>query len=191
MVTGGAPIAGEVLEFLKIAFCCPIFEGYGLTETCGAATLSHIKDKTCGHVGGLSIICKLRLKDVPEMGYHATDDPPRGEICFKGMNIFKGYFRNPEKTKECFDQEGWFCTGDVGTILPNGAIKIIDRAKNIFKLSQGEYIAPEKLENIYVQSEYIMQIFVHGDSLQTYLVAVVVIEPEKVKGWLKMMGIRM
>ena len=56
-------------------------------------------------------------------------------------------------------------TGDVGVVYPNGSIKIIDRAKNIFKLSQGEYIAPEKLENVYVQSDYVAQIFIHGDSL--------------------------
>jgi long-chain acyl-CoA synthetase len=96
----------------------------------------------------------VRLRDIPEMGYSSQSSPPKGEICFWGPCIMKGYFNNPEKTDEAF-QDGWLLSGDVGMILPNGAIKIIDRAKNIFKLSQGEYIAPEKIENVFVQSEWI------------------------------------
>lgn len=90
------------------------------------------------------------------MHYLHTDPNPRGEVCFFGTGIMSGYFKNPEKTEEAFSDpetkvnNGWMHSGDVGMVLPNGAVKIIDRAKNIFKLSQGEYIAPEKLENIYV-----------------------------------------
>ena len=81
------------------------------------------------------------------MNYLHTNPIPAGEVYFFGSSIMKGYYKNEEKTKECmFD--GWLASGDVGAVLPNGALKIIDRAKNIFKLSQGEYIAPEKLENV-------------------------------------------
>ena len=151
IVTGSAPISGSVLDFLKVCFCCSVCEGYGLTETCGGSFITFPEDKETGIVGGPVHNVKIRLRDIPEMNYLSTDNPPRGEICFWGPGVMPGYFMNPEKTKECF-VDGWFLSGDVAVIQPNFSVKIIDRAKNIFKLSQGEYIAPEKLENIYVKS---------------------------------------
>lgn len=76
MITGGAPIAGEVLEFLKVVFSAPICEGYGQTETAAASTLSKAKDPMCGTVGGPLACVKIRLRDVPEMGYLSTNNPP-------------------------------------------------------------------------------------------------------------------
>jgi long-chain acyl-CoA synthetase len=111
------------------------------------------------------------------MQYLHTDNPPRGEVCMWGPSIMKGYFRNPEKTAEALSEDGWIYTGDVGLVKKNGAIKIIDRAKNIFKLSQGEYIAPEKLENVYVQSKFVLQSWIYGDSLRDYLVGFFVLDP--------------
>jgi len=123
------------------------------------------------------------------MEYLSTDKPyPRGEICLKGPCIFKGYYKRDDKTAEAFDAEGWFQTGDVGLVYPNGSLKIIDRSKNIFKLSQGEYIAPEKLENIFVLSPYIAQSMVCGDSLQSCTVAIVIPDELKVKEWMKANG---
>ena len=156
MITGSAPIASEVIDFLKICFCAPICEGYGMTESCGGSFATFPNDPTTGVVGGPLQNVKLRLKDIPEMNYYSTDEPhPRGEVCFWGPSCMKGYFKNPDKTAEAFHGE-WLKSGDVGMVLANGSLKIFDRAKNIFKLSQGEYIAPEKLENVYVQSEWVM-----------------------------------
>lgn len=128
MVVGSAPIAGDVLDALKVIFCCPIVEGYGQTETSGSATVTSRDDPIAGQVGGPLRCLKIRLRDLPEMKYFSTDKPPRGEICFKGSSIFRGYFKDREKTKAAFDEEGWLLSGDVGTILPNGSVKIIDRA---------------------------------------------------------------
>lgn len=153
LITASAPIDKDVLEFLKVAFCCPMAEGYGQTETASPGTLTFLDDPEGGHVGGPFRSNDIKLVDVPETGYTSEDKnskgeyQPRGEICIRGYNCFKGYFGQPERTKETLDENGWVHTGDIGTILPNGAIKIIDRLKNIFKLSQGEYIIPEKIEN--------------------------------------------
>jgi long-chain acyl-CoA synthetase len=155
MLTGSAPISGEVLNFLKICFCCPLTEGYGMTETSAGSVLVRIGDPKGGYVGGPVANVKIRIKDIPEMNYLCTNNPPKGEVCFKGPSVMKGYFKNQEKTDEMLSADGWLYSGDVGMIHPNGAIQIVDRAKNIFKLSQGEYIAPEKLENEFLKSEYI------------------------------------
>ena len=120
MITGSAPIAKEVLSFLKIAFCCPIHEGYGQTE-CGApAAITWSTDPVTGHVGGPFPTLEIKLVDVPDMNYTSEDTDeagvpmPRGEVCYKGYNNFTGYFRHAEQTNEAIDSDKWVHTGDIG-----------------------------------------------------------------------------
>uniref|UniRef100_UPI003AB0534E long-chain-fatty-acid--CoA ligase 5 isoform X1 n=1 Tax=Centroberyx gerrardi TaxID=166262 RepID=UPI003AB0534E len=188
MVTGAAPISPPVLNFLRASLGCQIFEAYGQTECTAGCTFTMPGDATSGHVG-VPVPCNVvKLVDVEEMNYFASNG--EGEVCIKGKNVFKGYLKDPEKTAEALDEDGWLHTGDIGKWLPSGVLKIIDRKKNIFKLAQGEYIAPEKIENVYVRSEPVAQVFVHGDSLQSSLVAIVVPDPEVVPSFAKKLGLQ-
>ena len=191
MLTGSAPISADVLDFLKIAFCCPIVEGYGLTETSAGSFVSLMHDPLSGHCGGPQSNVKIKLKDIPEMGYSSQNAEPTGECLMYGTSVMTGYYKNPEKTAEAFDgppENGWLKTGDVVKVFPNGSIKIIDRAKNIFKLSQGEYVAPEKVENILVQSPWLLQVWIHGDSLQNHCIMIACVDDIKFKNWAESKG---
>jgi len=104
MVTGSAPIDKQVVDFLKIVFSCPIQEGYGLTESSASGSIMSADDMVTGHVGGPVEVCKFKLMSLPAMEYEVTDKPyPRGELLMKGLPIFGGYYKNPEKTAEAFD----------------------------------------------------------------------------------------
>uniref|UniRef100_A0A8B9RW63 Long-chain-fatty-acid--CoA ligase n=1 Tax=Accipiter nisus TaxID=211598 RepID=A0A8B9RW63_9AVES len=186
MVTGAAPVSASVLTFLRTALGCQFYEGYGQTECTAGCSLSLPGDWTAGHVGAPMPCSIIKLVDVQEMNYLAAKG--EGEVCVKGPNVFCGYLKDPEKTAEALDKDGWLHTGDIGKWLPNGTLKIIDRKKHIFKLAQGEYIAPEKIENVYLRCEALAQVFVHGESLQAFLVAIVVPDPETLRNWAKKKG---
>ncbi|XP_071829175.1 long-chain-fatty-acid--CoA ligase 1-like isoform X2 [Apostichopus japonicus] len=177
MLTGAAPVSGEVLTFMRVVFGVTLIEGYGQTESTAGATTTIGGDANTGHVGPPLPCNMIKLVDVPEKDYFAKDD--KGEVCFKGSNVFKGYYKKPELTAEALDEDGWLHSGDIGQWLENGTLKIIDRKKHIFKLAQGEYVAPEKLENIYVSCPLIAQIFCYGNSNQTFVVALVIPDEEE------------
>ncbi|XP_071302361.1 long-chain-fatty-acid--CoA ligase 5 isoform X1 [Agelaius tricolor] len=188
MVTGAAPISPSVLTFLRAALGCQIFEGYGQTECSAGSTFSMPGDWTTGHVGAPLACNIIKLDDVEEMSYFSSNN--EGEVCIKGPNVFKGYLKDPEKTAEAIDKDGWLHTGDIGKWLPNGTLKIIDRKKNIFKLAQGEYIAPEKIENVYIRSAPVAQVFVHGESLRSFLIGIVVPDAEMLPEFAAKLGVK-
>ncbi|KAJ4892513.1 Long chain acyl-CoA synthetase 1 [Raphanus sativus] len=188
LVSGGAPLSPEIEEFLRVTSCCFVIQGYGLTETLGGTTLGY-PDEMCmlGTVGIPAVYNEIRLEEVPEMGYDPLGENPAGEICIRGKCLFSGYYKNPELTNEVM-KDGWFHTGDIGEILPNGVLRIIDRKKNLIKLSQGEYVALEHLESIYGQNPIVKDIWVYGDSFKSMLVAVIVPNQETVNRWAKGFG---
>uniref|UniRef100_A0A3Q3SX35 Long-chain-fatty-acid--CoA ligase n=1 Tax=Mastacembelus armatus TaxID=205130 RepID=A0A3Q3SX35_9TELE len=175
IITGAAPTSPSVLGFLRAALGCQVYEAYGQTECTAGCTYTTPGDWTPGHVGAPLPCNLIKLVDVPEKNYFASKG--EGEVCVKGPNVFKGYLKDPVRTAETLDANGWLHTGDIGKWK-----------KHIFKLAQGEYISPEKIENIYIRSEPVAQLYVHGDSLQSCLVGIVVPDPEVMPEWAKKKG---
>merc|ERR1711916_321979 len=101
----------------------------------------------------------------------------RGEVCIRGT-VMNGYYQQEDKTKEAVEENGWFHSNDIGCWLPNGTLKIIDRKNNIWKLSQGEYVSPEKIENILCRSNLVAQCFIHGTPNNSCVIGVVVPDAE-------------
>uniref|UniRef100_A0A673AXB2 Arachidonate--CoA ligase n=1 Tax=Sphaeramia orbicularis TaxID=375764 RepID=A0A673AXB2_9TELE len=185
-LTASAPISPTVLSFLRATLGCLIFEGYGQTECTAGCTFSMPGDWSAGHVGAPLPCAMVKVVDIPDMNYYAKNG--EGEICIQGPSVFRGYLKDPERTAEALDSDGWLHSGDVGQWLPNGTLRIIDRKKHIFKLSQGEYIAPEKIENVYMRCVPVLQVFVHGDSLQVRCMCIIVPDPEVFVDWAKERG---
>ena len=207
MITGSAPLAAHVMEFLRCVFSCQVVEGYGGTECGGACTVTDPLDlASLGHVGAPLASNEIKLLSVPDLGYTVADTvhgeehdaagavikaglpcEGRGEVCVRGPNVFPGYYKDAANTAEALDADGWLHTGDIGLWDARGHLKIIDRRKNMFKLSQGEYVAAEKVETA-LQSAWVQQIFVYGDSLHSMLVAIVVPNPDTLKAWAREQG---
>ncbi|KAK6459565.1 long-chain-fatty-acid--CoA ligase [Scheffersomyces xylosifermentans] len=179
MQTASAPVAPTTLVYLKASLNVGLRQLYGLTECFGAITCTDAYEANPGSCGSIGITGEVRLRNVSEMGY--SIDENKGELLLRGPQVFKGYFHNYEETNKCFNEDGWFHTGDIARLdETNGRIHIIDRVKNFFKMQQGEYISPEKIENRYLSSNPIIsQLYVHGNSLKSYLVGIVGVDFEK------------
>jgi long-chain acyl-CoA synthetase len=150
----------------------PILEGYGLTETSPVVTVNNFNTGIrIGSVGPL--VDKVQVKIAPD-----------GEILVKGPNVMMGYYKNEEATKEVFDAEGWFCTGDIGEFQEGKFLRITDRKKEIFKTSGGKYIVPQAMENRLKQSRFIEQAMVIGEG-EKFPAVMIVPNFAFVKEWAK------
>ncbi|XP_036820742.1 long-chain-fatty-acid--CoA ligase 3 isoform X2 [Oncorhynchus mykiss] len=178
LLSGGAPLSAATQRFMNVCFCCPVGQGYGLTETCGAGTISEMWDYSTGRVGGPLICSEIKLKDWVEGGYHSTDTPnPQGEILIGGPNVTMGYYKNEAKNQDFFvDDNGqrWFCTGDIGEVHPDGCLKIIDRKKDLVKLQAGEYVSLGKVEAMLKSCPLIDNICAYANSEEMYVIGFVV-----------------
>uniref|UniRef100_A0A7S4RJ72 AMP-dependent synthetase/ligase domain-containing protein n=1 Tax=Alexandrium monilatum TaxID=311494 RepID=A0A7S4RJ72_9DINO len=192
IVSGGAPLAAQTQEFIA-AVLAPVAQGYGATETTGAATVQEVQsvdgrpiDQSSGTVGACQPCTEIKLKSVEEMGYVVTTTPPRGEILVSGPAVSqKGYYKMEAKSLEDFprhDDDGkvWFHTGDIGEMTQSGTLRIIDRKKDLIKLSGGEYVSLGKVENALKQVPGISMAVVFARSDKDHCVAIVS-QPER--GW--------
>jgi long-chain acyl-CoA synthetase len=180
MISGSAQLDPDVHEFLRAAFGMRFLQGWGMTETYAVGTCQFGNDFTTGNIGPPCPSIEMCIESVPEYEYSVHDKPnPRGELLVRGPIVFKEYYKNPEETAKAVEANGWFHTGDIVEVDSMGRFKIIDRKKNVLKLAQGEYISPERIENVYMGStNLIAMAYVHGDAKESSLVAVFGIDPD-------------
>ena len=162
--SGAAPIATEILEFF---FACgvPVLEGYGMTETATAATVSTLDNYRFGSVG----------RALPGLEVRIAED---GEVLLKGPNIFQGYYRNDDASFGAI-VDGWLHTGDLGRVDDDGFLYITGRKKDIIITAGGKNLTPANLENDLKQSRWISQAVMHGDR-RPYPVALITLDPEEI-----------
>jgi len=172
-VTGGAGLNPRIMEFFW-AMGVPIYEGYGLTETSPILTLNRLGRVRPGYVGQ-PILKTWNGRPFLKL---AED----GEILCQGPNIMKGYWKQEAATREVFTEDGYFCTGDVGEIDPQGRVKITDRKKEIIVTNGGKNVAPQPIENELREDIYIEQVIVVGDR-RNHLAALIVPHFPALRAW--------
>lgn len=167
-ISGGAPLSPRLGHFFRGAGI-NILEGYGLTETTAASSLNVRSAQKIGSVG--RPIPGTRIKIAPD-----------GEVLIKGAVIMKGYWQNPPATRECMDDDGFFKSGDLGTIDDDGFLFIVGRKKEIIVTSGGKNVAPEILEDRLRAHPLISQCMVVGDN-KPFIAALITIDPDAIKSW--------
>ncbi|RNE97809.1 putative fatty acyl CoA syntetase 1 [Trypanosoma rangeli] len=189
MLSAGGPISAPTQTFLNVVFGLMV-QGWGLTETVCVGTKQLRGDIETIVAGQQERSCEMRLLDVDE--YKHTDTPePRGELLLRGPFLFKGYYKQEQLTREAIDEDGWFHTGDVGSITANGSLRIIGRVKALAKNVLGEYIAMEALESMYAHNVLCMPngvcVLVHP--ARSYICALVLTDEAKVVNFAREQGI--
>jgi long-chain acyl-CoA synthetase len=174
-LTGAAPLDIKILEFFNAAGTT-LLEGWGLTETAAGFTINSLENYRMGTIG----------RPYPGLELKIADD---GEILVRGPVVFKRYHNNPEATAESIDADGWFHTGDVGTIDEDGYVKIVDRKKDLIITAGGKNIGPQNIENAFKQIPLVSQVCVYGDR-KPYLVALFTLEEPALKQWADAQGIQ-
>ncbi len=173
LLSGSAPLNVEVHSFF-MAMNLNLLEAYGLTETCPGLTSNRPNKFKIGTVG----------QPFPGVQIKIAED---GEIKAKGGNITSGYLNREEATKGAFDDEGWFCTGDLGSMDDEGFVKITGRKKELMKTSGGKYIAPAKLEAKLKDLTFVQEAVTIADT-RNYVTALVALDPEELDEWAKQTG---
>ncbi len=176
VVSGGAALQPRLAR-VYTAGQIEILEGYGLTETSPVIAVNTFEPggRKFGTVG----------KPLKNVEVKIADDE---EILCKGPIVMQGYYKNAELTKEAIDEEGWFHTGDLGRIEPEGHLKITGRKKALFKTAMGKYISPEHIENRFVESPFVDTILVVGEN-QKFAAALIVPDFAHLKSWCTVKGI--
>lgn len=174
-ISGGAPLNPNVMEFFW-AMGLPIYEGYGLTETSPVIAVSRRGKVKPGFVG--SPLLKT-WQGKPFLKF-----APDGELLCQGPNVMSGYWKNETATRDAFDRDGYFRTGDIGSIDPQGRVQITDRKKEIIVTSGGKKVAPQPIENLLMSDPYIEQAMLIGDQ-QEHLAAIIVPHFNALRGWCK------
>ncbi|HEX2269231.1 MAG TPA: AMP-binding protein, partial [Pyrinomonadaceae bacterium] len=174
LLSGGAALS-EDLAYIYIGAGIPILQGYGLTETAPVLTSSGIEDMRVGTVG----------RAIPNVEIRIAAD---GEIEVRGPNVMRGYYNKPEETRAVFTEDGWFKTGDVGTLDEDGFLRITDRKKELFKTSGGKYISPQPIEQAIKGSRFVNQVVLIG-SERKFPAALIVPNWEQLESYCKLKGI--
>jgi len=174
MTSGAAPLANDVHLFFE-ALGMPIVEGYGLTETSAPLSCNTPKDNKFKTVG----------KPLPGVEVKLAPD---GELLVRGSNVFAGYYKNEEATKQAFE-DGWFKTGDIAKIDDDGYIYITDRKKDIIITAGGKHVAPQFIENLFKDETLITHVLAYGDR-RKYITALITLNPEALESFAKEKSIK-